>query len=352
MANFKYLVLADTLRSQIENGIYKENERFPSENELAQHFNASRDTVRKAIAKLEEDGLVYKIKGSGTYPKLKKTTTLQITPTKSTDIGIMMNDINTYIFPSIIKGITGVLNERGYNASIHLTNNCISQERRILENFLNGDFAGLIIEPTKGALPQLNADLYQELASKKPTVIIHGRLKHDHLSNINMGNEPGAYELTKTLIEKGYRQIAIICKSDEQSGPDRYLGFVRAYQDAGIPIPDNNIHWFSSEEMPNIFSDPVRPTILKMLSSCSAILCHDDRLAVFLKKYLEEHPDIPKNVLICGFDNSDLAKEFNITSIAHPQEEFGRFTAVSLLKKINDPTLDVSYDFDPEIIFR
>lgn len=55
------------LFSKIAAGEYTQNERLPSENELAQTFNVSRPIVRAALDRLRSDGLVYSRQGSGSY---------------------------------------------------------------------------------------------------------------------------------------------------------------------------------------------------------------------------------------------------------------------------------------------
>jgi len=351
MIRFKYSELAAWLKEQIQCGAYQEGERLPSENELAERFGASRDTVRKAIAALEKENLIYKRKGSGTYVQPAAPAYIRNAPGNSKHIGILMNDIDSYIFPSIIKGINAVLSKRGYTSSIQFTNNLISQERKVLEEFLNGEYAGLIIEPTKAALPSLNHDLYQKIGYQKPTLLIHAKLPTLPLSSLTIGDEKGAYKLTEYLLEQGHTDIAIFCKLDEQTGSHRYLGFAKAYQEKGLAIPDRNIFWFSSEDLSEVFNEPIQPNILQALSRCSAFICHDDRLALCLKKYFAVHEEYGKKT-ICGFDDSDIAKEYHITSISHPKEKFGEYAALRLLEKISDPALDVSFDFEPKLVVR
>jgi len=60
--------LADILRGIIEDSLSEDETRFlPSENELVDTYQVSRDTVRKALSLLEREGLVHKVRGKGTY---------------------------------------------------------------------------------------------------------------------------------------------------------------------------------------------------------------------------------------------------------------------------------------------
>ncbi len=67
MAQAKYQEIADRLRDQIDSGALQPGERLPSEPDLAKTFDASRNTVRLAIALLTNQGLVVTRQGLGTF---------------------------------------------------------------------------------------------------------------------------------------------------------------------------------------------------------------------------------------------------------------------------------------------
>lgn len=62
-----YQQLADTLRELMDSGKIGAREPMPAERELALTYHVSRDTVRKAIRLLEEQGLLYSDHGRGTF---------------------------------------------------------------------------------------------------------------------------------------------------------------------------------------------------------------------------------------------------------------------------------------------
>ena len=352
MIRFKYSDLAVWLREQIIAGVYKDGDRIPTETELAERFGVSRDTVRKGIAVLEKENMVYKVKGSGTYVHTSGYPIVSPENANSKRIGVLMNNIDNYIFPAIVQGINNALDKCGYTAVLQFTNNRISQERTALEDFLYGDFAGLIIEPAKAALPQLNYDLYQQIANTKPAILLHAKIPTLPISAITTGDEEAGFKLTEYLLKKGHRNIVIICKLDEQTGTKRYLGFVKAYQKAGIEIRDENIFWYNSDDLLATFTDPLNVRLFTALSTCTAVICQDDMAALHLRRYLNLHSAFNQNIEICGFDDSDIAKEQGFTSVAHPKEKFGEYAAMRLLEKIKDPSLDVSFDFTPKLVVR
>src|SRR5436190_12969995 len=59
--------IASGLRRRVVTGDLSPGERLPSEPELAKTLGVSRSSLRAAIALLEEDGLVQRLHGSGTY---------------------------------------------------------------------------------------------------------------------------------------------------------------------------------------------------------------------------------------------------------------------------------------------
>lgn len=61
-----YMQLKDSLAKRIEAKEFLPGETLPSERMMAQEFDVNRETIKKAIALLEKDGLVTSIQGKGT----------------------------------------------------------------------------------------------------------------------------------------------------------------------------------------------------------------------------------------------------------------------------------------------
>jgi GntR family transcriptional regulator len=55
------------LKSKIETGIYKADELLPTELMFQKHYNVSRAPVRQALGRLENDGLIFRVAGKGTF---------------------------------------------------------------------------------------------------------------------------------------------------------------------------------------------------------------------------------------------------------------------------------------------
>lgn len=63
----KYFQLMEDLKEQIISGKIKAGEKLPSENELSQNYQVSRQTVRKALSILQNAGYIYAEHGRGTF---------------------------------------------------------------------------------------------------------------------------------------------------------------------------------------------------------------------------------------------------------------------------------------------
>jgi GntR family transcriptional regulator/GntR family frlABCD operon transcriptional regulator len=61
----QYRKLYETLRKHIVEGVYKEGDLLPSENELCQLYDMTRPTVRQSLSALVSDGYIRKHQGKG-----------------------------------------------------------------------------------------------------------------------------------------------------------------------------------------------------------------------------------------------------------------------------------------------
>ena len=63
----RYLQLASLIRRRIDDGTYVAGSRIPSELTFVQETGFARDTVRKAIQLLIDEGKLYIVRGLGTF---------------------------------------------------------------------------------------------------------------------------------------------------------------------------------------------------------------------------------------------------------------------------------------------
>lgn len=67
-----YVQLEHLLKRDITTGKYKKGDKIPSETQLAKKYNITRNTVRRAISNLANEGLLNQVQGKGTFVCLKK----------------------------------------------------------------------------------------------------------------------------------------------------------------------------------------------------------------------------------------------------------------------------------------
>ncbi|MBU8907846.1 GntR family transcriptional regulator [Desertibacillus haloalkaliphilus] len=63
----RYLLIIDKIKQDIESGYLQPGEKLPSENKLAKKLGVSRTTLREALRILEEEGVVVRRHGIGTF---------------------------------------------------------------------------------------------------------------------------------------------------------------------------------------------------------------------------------------------------------------------------------------------
>lgn len=63
----KFGIIKQFILNKIEAGTWPQNAKVPSENELAEQFNVSRMTARRALQELTEQGVLVRTQGAGTF---------------------------------------------------------------------------------------------------------------------------------------------------------------------------------------------------------------------------------------------------------------------------------------------
>jgi len=326
----KYVALANSLRAAIQEGKYTAGEKLPSENELTQELGISRQTVRQAIQLLEMEGITERKRGSGTYVRQLDTRA------KSNNIAVITTYISDYIFPVVLSGIERTLAEKRYSSIVASTQNRVDNERRLLEEFIEKNIDGFIIEGTKTALPNPNIDLYRRIEDMGlPLVFINGVYPELRDSSVYVlsDDRQGGYDACSFLIKKGHRKIAGIFKADDAQGLGRYAGMTAAMIDNGLIAHDDNILWFTTADQAKVLNALALDTI----KDCTAIICYNDQVAIRLIELLRSSGrQIPQDVAVISFDNSTLSDvaTVKITSLDYPKEQLGRLAAEKLLNML------------------
>ncbi|MDO4260951.1 MAG: GntR family transcriptional regulator [Eubacteriales bacterium] len=347
----KYKALADWLREKIDTQELKEGQRLYSENELSEMFKLSRQTVRRAIGMLEEEGLVERSRGSGTYVGKRRNAGRP----RYRNIALISTYVDSYIFPSTIQGIVRTLSDAGYVTQIAFTNNRVSDERKILESILEKDNVdGVIVEAAKSALPNPNLDYYRELQSRGVALLFFN-CKYPELDAplVALDDYRVARDTAEYLLSLGHRRIAGIFKSDDGQGRLRYAGYVDALLRKGLPVDDRKILWIDTVNQKNLKN--IKDLVLRRLVDCTAVFCYNDEVACSLLDILhQEKIRVPGQISIAGIDGAELSQkaEPQITTVPYPMEELGSRAAANLIALLEQPGFDADYLYRPELLVR
>ena len=172
MEDYKYLTIVEWVKEYITKEKLRPNDRFLSEKELCAIHGVSRQTVRQALKCLESENILCRVRGSGTFVKAST-----ISPVARVNrVGVVSTYFSDYIFPHIVTGIESVLNESGIAMQLSITHNQVMEEAQALKTMIANGVQGLIVEPSKSALPNPNMELYQEIKSKNiPLVFFNAK---------------------------------------------------------------------------------------------------------------------------------------------------------------------------------
>lgn len=330
----KYQFLARILREEIALHGNDRNYRLPTERVLSERYGLSRHTVRHALDILEEEGLINRLQGSGSYFSGNN-------PGNAMRIALILTFADEYIFPGLIADIESVIKKSGYTLQVYTTFNRISDERSILKELIASPPGGILAEGVKTALPNPNTDLYQEVVTLGvPLVFCNGRYSSlSHIPSVTDDNYTGGMLLTKHLLSHGYRDIGGIFKSDDIQGPERYSGMAAAMRDADIPLQDKCICWYDSEDRQNLLGSPdnelLKTFCKNRLKHASAVICYNDEIAYRLILTLRSMgKNVPEDMAVASFDNSYLCdiSPVPFTSLRHSTGRAGITAARMLLK--------------------
>lgn len=328
----KYQRLVEDIKAQIAAGAYESGAKLESENQLVQRYGYSRQTVRQALGVLENEGLIDRRRGSGTYLNGKKAQR-----ERTYNVGVVATYLSDYIFPLIIGGIEEVLTPRGYHITLGVTKNKIDDESRVLRSFMERNMDGLIIEGTKSAFPNPNLELYRSLQEQEVPVVFFNGYYPDLENTVYVvtDDRKAGFDLTRHLIGCGCRKIGGIFKSDDMQGHRRYSGYTRALSEAGWELDDDTVLWYTTADEERFGHEDFDRYIFRHYRDCDGIVCYNDKVASLLMSVLTSYGrKIPEDVRIGSFDNSRISELSKITSMNHPKAELGRAAAQRLLEMI------------------
>lgn len=348
----KHMLVSEWIRERIYDGTFPYDSKLLSENELAEQFHMSRQTVRQAIGTLVNEGLLLRRRGSGTYIAYEQR--VQRIATKN--IAVITTYFDEYIFPGVIKGIDKVLTEHGYHMNLGITYNKTGNENTLITSMLANGVDGFLIEPTKSAFPTPNRVLYQEMVQKKiPVVFLNGYYASQEFPYVSMDDYASGKLATNHLIERGHRRLFGVFKSDDIQGHFRYSGFINAVKDYGLAYDDDRVLWYVTEDLGQVFNPENDAYLLARIGDSTGIVCYNDEISIrLLEVFRRNGKQVPRDYSMVSFDNSNLSNlgDVGLSSVNYPSEEIGGAAAHKLIRILSGGKQEGNLSLAPELIRR
>lgn len=322
-----YQQIANDIEKQIKSNNFEYDSTICTEKTLSEKYNVSRITAKHAITSLEERGILYRIRGIGSFVAkntLGQTYALVI-PRKNANEGGMQ----------VMEMASQVFFDRGHHFTIHLCRPGMAESVKLLENLFNHHISGIAYYyPPEADLPVeiLNAFVQK----KKPVIILDKKVSYPEFSSIICDNYRGSYLLTEHLISYGHTQMCYLSRNEYtnySSTLDRYNGFKDCLKDSGINTEPRSVCYFTEKEKIPFYNIK---HLVKTLhrEGITAILCDND-ISAFSVYFCCQILGIrvPEDISITGFDNIEWATACNaqITTIDQNFNLIGSTLAETLL---------------------
>jgi LacI family transcriptional regulator len=261
---------------------------------------------------------------------------LSLKEKRSRSIGVVVCEIANVFFSQIINGIESVAYNRGYNVIVSQSLESYDREVIDLQYLASRSVDGILL-----SLSTETTDLSHITALQKRgmPIVLFDRINNEiNTHQVITDNYKGAYEATEHLIHNGFKRIAAVASSEFLSiTTERLAGYHDALEAHNIPADKNFIQHCFYGGM--IFSE-IEEAVNKLLTQKQrpdAIFSTSDKLTTGCLKTLKRRGlQIPKDVALVGFSNSDIAElvDPSLTVIRQPAEEMGRAAAELLIQLI------------------
>lgn len=327
----KYELIQSDITDKIQRGIYKANDRIPSEKELMDAWNVSRITASKALTELSLNGYIYRIQGKGSFvspitDRINQRTSVAFEDTSNAFLKKIGLIIPARIDPhaiGIISGVNSILSFPKYFTSVVVCSNG-DEESYSLEYMLQNGYSGVILYPVDF---EFYSDIILKMTlDKYPLVLIDRRFPGINCASVTSDNECGCKLAIKYLAELGHEKIAYISQLShrDQIASLRYEHYsLEMIQRGLIPI--------SCDSFKN-FTDKVKSGDI---TACLA--CNSPTAKELYDICKHEGINIPEDLSIICFDNpSRFDAEGFLSFIDQDSYGMGKHAAKILQKIIEE----------------
>jgi LacI family transcriptional regulator len=266
---------------------------------------------------------------------------------KTETIGLLLNTFGGPFYSELIRGVQAVTVEHGYDliASITYRGKYGSVARLLSERRVDG----VIV-----LSPDVDDETILRAASQQlPIVVMDRELQAENVYSVQVDNEQGGYEVTKHLLQLGFKDIAFLSgPSDSPDNSRRYSGYLRALNEYGVsPI--------KRYEMVADFTEDggynAAVTMCALGNLPEAIFAANDEMAIgVIRAFQERGILVPDDVAVVGFDDIRLAEYVSpaLTTIRQPMYTLGLVGAHKLFQALRGEVNNDPVKLPTELIVR
>ena len=311
-----YQKIVTDLKQQIDSGKLALNAQLPTEKELSEQYQVSRITSKRALTELEQAGLIYRVRGKGSFVKEPST------PKKlAKRILFLLPFVNDLSLGNFNDGLTPAMQKK--KIDVFMTH----------ADFLNNRTADQLIQEFDGMIYYTNTadqhiELLFELYLKQFPVVLLDKKIHDFdFPAVLSDNLEGGRLATQALIDAGHQKIGYIFGEAQppQSTRQRYFGYLSC-------LKQNNIAFHTALE-------DKQANIDALLEYCqqhqlTAIVCENDLVAIHAMRELRSAAiAVPGEIDVVGFDNIQAAALVDppLTTISQDFKKIGQLASETLI---------------------
>lgn len=251
----------------------------------------------------------------------------------SKTIGVIIPDIVTHFYSSVISGIESYTKEKGYAVVISSSQESFRKEQENIDNLLNLRVDGLIICLSQETSTYKHFDTIAE--AKTPLVFFDRVCRTNEISSVVADNYESARTVIKHFHEMGSAKVAFI------NGPghlnickERFSGYIEGLKDCGLKIRKD---YLVSCDMTPAGARLATQKLLALPERPDAILSINDTVAfAAMKEIKKQGLTIPDDIALVGFTDEFHASivDPELTSVMHPTYEMGQEAARLLINQI------------------
>lgn len=262
-------------------------------------------------------------------------------------------DIYNPFYFGMIKGASDVLEEYGYYAILCHTKGDKEMEKKMLRNLKEGYGDGMIFvsfDFNKENIAEVNA-------CSKPVVLTNNYQSpkgEDRFDCVYIDTFEGICMACRHMISQGFQRIGYIGgDSGIQTGRERFSGFLKAMNEANLPIDQKLL---KEGDFSRSSGEKVMEELIIADTIPEALVVANDLMAIGAMKACRRHRlRIPEDVAVIGMDNTDMATcaSPELSSIGMKEEEIGMYSARLLMERIQKGRAEKqTVRLQPELFFR